>query len=227
MDHGYYSISPVLLIDYYNSHNYRINSIFMFGYNGAVKSQVTSPDCRITDNNKWIKECARDRDILLVCIATKLDKASRQEEQIQDNSGQKEEERRHGGLSKQQKIKKLADMVQSNEIKGPVALYGIGQTQRDIVAEFVRRESGLEKQLYCIYDRDERMQGKTLEYYRHRLPVLDIRDIRKEPVKTIVIASVSWHTEEIYERLKYLEDQGIGLVKLREISLDVRNYMKK
>lgn len=42
-----------------------------------------------------------------------------------------------------------------------------------------------------------------------------VKDSTEE--KTVVIAAVSWHTEEIYERLKYLEDRNIQIIKLKEI----------
>lgn len=225
VDHGYYSFSPILFRDHYNSRHYHINSMFMFGYGNGIQSQEISPDCRFIDCQKWISECVKDRNVLLVCIATKPSTDFEKKTLLQEDCQSDNMECFLDSANRSRRIKMLINLIAQNEIRSPIAIYGIGETQQHIIAELAR--NGLVNKVHCIYDRDAETQGMKLESYRCKIPVLDINRIQEDNICTVVIASFSRHAEEIYERIRYLEEQGIQIIRLQKMKLEPKyKYIK-
>lgn len=75
VDFGFWCISPIALIQYYEANGFRINGINMMGYDNPRCRDVNiiSPDCRFNNSEAWVKSCADGYRILLVCDAEKTE----------------------------------------------------------------------------------------------------------------------------------------------------------
>lgn len=211
-DHGFYSISPTLLIDYYNVNNFKIKSIYLLGIH-KDKEDVISGDCRYNNCNKFIKDYINDEMIVLVCISQKGQNSSNTKIPTQAFYANLEKNRMYGKYDKEDKMNKLIKLLKQYKDK-TVAIYGTGNTTDLIIKECQNDKlyHSLDK-IAGIYCRDKKLKG----LYSNGIDILNINRIHEDKIEHIVIGSLSRHTEEIYIRLSYLINENINIIKLCDL----------
>ncbi len=74
IDFGFWTLSPLTLIEFYKNNAFHIENIFMVGYEHSELHDlnIVSPDCRYNNNREWAETCGKEFTIVLVCVARKL-----------------------------------------------------------------------------------------------------------------------------------------------------------
>ena len=208
LDHGFYCISPTLLIDYYNVNRFSIMTSYMLGKMPG-KEDIISADCRYNNNEKFITDYINDEKVIVICIAKKTMFSSESKIPTQGFYYVLERNRAYGKIDKDVIIKKLILWLNKLEDRS-VALYGLGDTTASIL-QVCRdnKQYNTYNKIVGVYSRDKKMKG---EY--DGVPILNIDNIVDNGIKNVVIGSLSKNTEEIYTRLSYLHEKDINLVKL-------------
>jgi NADH/NAD ratio-sensing transcriptional regulator Rex len=212
MDHGFYTISPTLFIDYYQANKFMIKSIYLLGLQDG-KEDIISADCRYNDNKKFIHDKITEERVLMVCIAKKMKDSSESSIPTQSYYTDYERNRFYGKYNKNEKIESLIRILSGYEDKS-VAIYGVGDTTYSIIKACQQDQVyNSYKKLSGIYSRDNSLIG----HYIDGLKILDINNVHDDKISYIVIGSLSINTEEIYRRLKYLSEQNVKIIRLCDV----------
>lgn len=75
VDHGFYCFQPMVLIKFFESNGFLINSINLMGIEKKNNKlyHIFSPDCRYNNCDLWYTNCASGYRIQLVCDAIKME----------------------------------------------------------------------------------------------------------------------------------------------------------
>lgn len=205
IDHGFYSFSPTVFIDYYNENKFTIDTIFLVGIGRVGVEErdavdVISTDCRYNDMNLWALRYAPQYEILCICSVTKtVESTNDKYPRMQGVYARIEEKLDKYRLDR--RINKVKELI--NE-KGScnIALYGSGVTAGKIL-----QDTEIKKCVIGVYDINLEI-GSHITIDGNKLSVLNIDDIKEDQVDVILIASEKCNVIDIIrKRIRYLETQ--------------------
>ncbi len=199
IDHGFYSFSPTVFIDYYNENKFTIDSIFLVGIGREGEDRdsvdVVSTDCRYNDMGQWALRYAPQFEILCLCSVKKRSESTNDKfPRMQGVYARIEETLDKYRLER--RIKRV-----KNEIKEKynIALYGSGATAGKIL-----QDAEIKEHVIGLYDISLEI-GARITINECELPVLSIDNIKEDQVDAILIASEKYDVIDIIrKRIKHL-----------------------
>lgn len=199
IDHGFYSFSPTLFIEYYYANNFFIeDTSLIYEDDNSNNSLTTKIDCRLIDfihgYNCMIEP---SKPTIFQCIAQKREDSTDDNIPIQKKFFEQKE---MFTLAKQR-------VDEIFNIYDHIAFYGTGSMVCKLIEYLERRNDGSIDKIIGLVDRNN--VGKFI----NGILVNDLNEIIEKKVKVICIAS-SLCEQEIYYRIKKVEQQGVKIVKL-------------
>lgn len=212
LDHGFYSFSPSIFVDYYNKYLFRIKKIYLLLYGRKRDLDIYSPDCRFIDSNLFLQDnfskLQNGGAGLVICIAEKQAHFEKQ------NLIQHYYELTFDNINSMKKKKKdnFFHQIQDKLIsKSKIVIYGSGNTCEEIIS-YITTFSKYTHKLFGICH-TEQDQQKAFENKYH-LKSLLIDDIYKEKIDLVIIASFSHNADLLYKRIEFLGNYGIEILKI-------------
>lgn len=223
VNHGFYSFSPSLFIDYYKKYSFKMLKIYLLIYGRGNNLDIYSPDCRLIDCNSFLQDnfnkmlgesteskgCA-----LTVCIARKEKKF---EKEILTQNMYEMMYKDYIKLKKETIHRFYKEIKKELEYGKQIVIYGCGSTCENIIA-YLEHNSMDKKGLigvWCSKDGDEEVVEK-----KYGLRPIFTEEIQKEKVDTVIIASLSHNVGLLYKRIKYIERSGINILKFGDAKED-------
>jgi hypothetical protein len=211
MNHGFYSFSPMLFIDYYNTNKFFIEDVSLIYPNYRDDQKYlynelgTKIDCRLIDFG-WIGEYNSNSKLAqsnttIECIVRKNEDSTCDLVPIQSNFFLTQE-------FEEQKIAELNDKIKNYPSKS-VVLYGAGDMARKIVKHLEESNDESIEKILGVMDRNTDLIGKKICGFE----VLDIEKAKEDSIKAIIVATKG-HEEEAYYRIKYLKDYDVDIIKI-------------
>lgn len=203
IDHGFYSISPVLFIEYYEANNFFIEDVsLIYCMKDSVNSFTNKVDCRLFESElQYRSEVPKDTLVLLQCIVTKKNESTYGKLPIQKKFFKVQQ--------MYEKAKKTLNEIKDNYPEKSIAIYGTGNMSQRIIEYLRELQDGSIDKIFGLIDRDEEKIGKS----RYGYNIYDINEFPNGSVKAIIIVS-STNEQEIYYRINYLKNSGIDIIKL-------------
>lgn len=202
IDHGFYSFSPTVFIDYYHENKFIINNIFLVGVGREGEDRdlvdVVSTDCRYNDMGKWALRYAAQFEILCLCSVTKRAESTNDKfPRMQGIYAKMEEKIDRYRLDR--RINRMKDIIGENK-DYTIALYGSG-----ITAGKILQDEGIRKHVRGVIDLNLNI-GSFFVINEWELPVWDIDEIKENKVDAVLIASENWDVIDIIRnRIRHLE----------------------
>lgn len=219
IDHGFYSFSPSLFIDYYKKYSFKMLKIYLLIYGRGNNLDIYSPDCRLIDCNSFLQDNFNKstKDIgcaLTVCIARK-EKEFKKETLTQNMY---EMMYKDDIKLKEETIHRFyKEIKKSLEFGKQIVIYGCGSTCENIIA-YLEHNSIDKKGLIGVWC--SKHGDKEIVEKKYGLRPIFTEEIQKEKIDTVVIASLSHNVGLLYRRIKYIESFGINILKLGDTEED-------
>ena len=201
-NHGFYSFSPTLFLDYYMANNFEVNTTYLYVYNFVNgRAQYCTPDCRLVDVQPILAEKMdlKSERAILVCVVTKKEDSAVDRIPMQAM---------YVDMHKQ--VDEVANTLEYMQKKGykKVALYGTGA----VVRTLIDRIEQIPCEILGLIDSASDKIGKELRGYQ----IFAVEDIVSQ-VDCIVIASFKF-ADVIEQRLYNMGNtENVEIINMKKI----------
>ncbi len=205
-DHGFYSFSPTMFLDYYTANHFIVNTIYIYVYNYMGKDvQYQSPDCRLCDIQAFLanKLDMNEERALLVCVVSKTTDSCEGKVPVQSMY-----------VSMHQQNAAIECMAEYLSQKGyeNIMIYGSGQVMHSVVDYLGKNNTGIN--VVGLLDQDIGKVGSVI----HGHKVYSFADM-PDKVDCIVIASFKF-ADKIAQRLGGEQRvQSIEVINMKNINI--------
>lgn len=217
INHGFYSFSPTLFIDYYEANNFFVENVQLIFYrndddmsyeNHRYLGFLSAVDWRISTHSGYSDFNMLSQDntfVILECIAVKRDNSTVGVVPIQGAY-----EKIYKNYDENKLVENKLDEVFGKHSKQSIAIYGTGE-MADLIVNYLDKHKIYKDKVLGFMDRDIVLTDKNYKGFK----MISIEKSISEKIECIVIASKG-HEEDIYLRLKYLEEANIKLIRILE-----------
>ncbi|SFL03579.1 hypothetical protein SAMN05216390_108110 [Lachnospiraceae bacterium KH1T2] len=212
-DHGFYSFSPSFFIDFYKNNGFDIDSIFLFGYKypDTDAPAIFSPDCRMIDVDRWVKENGKEFRFNVICIARKV--KSLEKYNLHFLQHMYEDYFCNLRMMKERydfeyRMNKLLEKINDKNRTKRISIYGSGQTAERIIELLGEKR----QEIIGVYELNKKV-GDNVRLGVYELKVLCIDDVIDDNIGYIFIASVKRQVIDIIrQRIREVKYRGIELI---------------